>query len=458
MTCPHGWGAINTMKIVIAGAGEVGFHLAELLANADKSIVLIDTNRDVLDYAATHLDVLTLRGDACSIDVLKEAGIESTGLFLAMTTSEKANLVSSILAKKLGAKKTIARVTNLEYLAEEQQESFRELGIDVLMSPRQLAAEEIKRLLNRCSFTDVHEFEDGRINLVGITLDDASPLINRPLSEIDVHCGRNGVQPIAVLRNHETIIPRGHTTLHQNDHVYFITKEKSTQFLENYVGKKSHKVRRVMIIGGTGLGFETARMLENQFQVTLVEKDKERCKLLAEHLPKTLVINGEPSNIELLEEEGLDSMDAFVALTTNSETNIITSLTAKNHGVVKTIAQVENKEYVHISQRIGVDTLINKKLIAANNIFRHLRKGKVEAVTGLHGVDAEVIEYIVHKNNQLTRKPLKDLHFPKQALVGGVIRGESSFVPNGEFQLQLDDRVIVFALPEAINRVEKLFR
>ncbi|MEO1713696.1 MAG: Trk system potassium transporter TrkA, partial [Bacteroidota bacterium] len=336
MTYPHGWGAINTMKIVIAGAGEVGFHLAELLANADKSIVLIDTNRDVLDYAATHLDVLTLRGDACSIDVLKEAGIESTGLFLAMTTSEKANLVSSILAKKLGAKKTIARVTNLEYLAEEQQESFRELGIDVLMSPRQLAAEEIKRLLNRCSFTDVHEFEDGRINLVGITLDDASPLINRPLSEIDVHCGRNGVQPIAVLRNHETIIPRGHTTLHQNDHVYFITKEKSTQFLENYVGKKSHKVRRVMIIGGTGLGFETARMLENQFQVTLVEKDKERCKLLAEHLPKTLVINGEPSNIELLEEEGLDSMDAFVALTTNSETNIITSLTAKNHGVVKT--------------------------------------------------------------------------------------------------------------------------
>lgn len=212
-----------------------------------------------------------------------------------------------------------------------------------------------------------------------------------------------------------------------------------------------------MILGGTDLGIATAKRLEDEYNVTLIEKDKERCKRISEQLNNSLIINGEPSNIELLEEEGLSRMDAFIALSDNSETNIIASLTAKNHGVYKTIAQVENKEYIHISQNIGVDTLINKKLIAANNIFRFVRKGQVEAITSLHGVDAEIIEFVVHKSNQITKKPLKELHFPKTALIGGVIRGEETLIPDGEFQLQLEDKVIIFALPEAINKLEKLF-
>ena len=446
------------MKIIIAGAGDVGFHLAELLAFENQDIVLIDTNQDVLDYAETHLDVMTLLGDSSSVDVLEQADVSRAKLVLAVTTSEKNNLVTAILAKKMGARQAIARVQNDEYLRPEQKEMFRELGIDSLISPRQLAAREIQRLVNQCSFTDIFEFEGGKISLVGITLDEFSPLVNKSLyeigsSEIDINA-----RPIAVLRGHQTIIPRGRTILRRNDHVYFITKHNETDHLEQYVGKKKVKIRNIMVIGGTGLAYDTARLLEDDYNVTLVEMDKERCKRLAEHLQNTLIIHGDPSNIDLLEEEGLNRMDAFIALTRNSEANIIASLTAKNHGVYKTIAQVENKEYVHISQNIGVDTLINKKLIAANNIFRFVRKGQIEAITSLNGVDAEVIEFVVHKSNQLTRKPLKELHFPETALIGGVIRGEESLIPTGEFQLQLEDKVIVFAMPEAIGKVERLFR
>lgn len=446
------------MKIIIAGAGDVGFHLAQLLSYENQDIVVIDTNQDVLDYAATHLDVLTLRGDASSIDMLKEAEADRANLLLAVTTSENTNLVTAILAKKMGTAKTIARVQSRDYLEDASKQLFRELGIDTLISPRQLAAREIQRLVDQCSFSDVFEFENGKMSLVGLTVEEGSPLVNLQLSDWNKVHPNLATRPIAVLRGYQTILPRGNTVLRRKDHVYFITNRSDAGSLEHSLGKEKVKIRNVMIVGGSGLAFDTAKLLENDYKITLVDADKNRCKYMAEYLERTLIINGEPSNIDLLEEEGLSHMDAFIALTPNSETNIITSLTAKNHGVYKTIAQVENKEYVHISQDIGVDSLINKKLIAANNIFRFIRKGQIEAITSLNGVDAEIIEFIVHKTNQLTKKPLKDLHFPETAIIGGVIRGEESLLPSGDIQLQVGDRVIVFALPEAIGKVERLFR
>lgn len=446
------------MKIVLAGAGDVGFHLAELLAYENQDIILIDTNQEVLDYAATHLDVLTLRGDATSIDVLEQAEVNDAKLVLAVTTSEKTNLMVAILAKKMGAKQTIARVDNPEYLEEDQKLMFKELGVDSLISPRKLGAEEIYRLVKQCSFTDIFEFENGKINLVGITIDNYSPLVNKKISELELANSTLTPIPIAILRGHSTIIPRGETIIQRNDHIYFITRKDNIHMVESIVGKKKVKVKNVMIIGGTDMAVATAKRLENDYNVTLIERNKECCKSFSEELHNSLIINGNYSNIDLLEEEGLSGMDAFIALTGNSETNIIASLSAKNHGVYKTIAQVENKEYVHISQNIGVDTLINKKLIAANNIFRFVRKGRIEALTSLQGVDAEIIEFLVHKDNQLTKKPLKDLHFPDTALIGGVIRGEESLIPNGDFQLQKNDKVIVFAMPKAINKLEQLFR
>ncbi|MGK0363654.1 MAG: trk system potassium uptake protein TrkA [Saprospiraceae bacterium] len=446
------------MRIVIAGAGDVGFHLAELLAFENQDIILIDENQEVLDYAATHLDVMTLHGDSASIEVLKRANVNSASLFLAVTTSQKNNLMTAILAKQMGAKQTIARVKSREYLDKEQLELFKKLGVDNLISPRSLAAKELTRLVSQCSFTDIFEFEDGKINLVGLTLDDYSPLVNCSLNEIQSDSLQNTILPIAILRGHRTIIPRGDTVLYRNDHIYFISKASCIQDVEDFVGRKHVEVKNVMIVGGSGLAYEAALSLQKNYNVKLVEKDKNKCKLLAEHLDNTLIIHGNASNIDLLESEGLSRMDVFIALTGNNETNIIACLTAKNRGVYKTIAQVENKEYTHISQNIGVDTLINKKLIAANNIFRFVRKGHIEAITGLHGVDAEVIEYSIDKENQLTKKSLKDLHFPDTAIIGGVIRGEESLIPNGDFQLQKGDKVIIFALPESISRLEKLFR
>lgn len=448
------------MKIIIAGAGDVGFHLAELLSHENQDIVLIDTNQEVLDYAATHLDVLTLRGDSTSIDILQQSEASRAHLVLAVTTSEKTNLVTAILAKKMGARQTIARVDNQEYLAPDQQETFRELGIDSLISPQDLAAEEIMRLLRQCSFTDIFDFEDGKLSVVGVTIDDYSPLVNKMVREINLNSTPDDayLRPIAIMRAHRTLIPEGDTVLRRNDHIYFITKKDKIDGLSETIGKKKIKVRNVMILGGNPMDLTTAKRLEEEYSVTLIEKNKDRCKELSEQLNNTLIINGDAGNFDLLEEEGLNNMDAFLALTPNSETNIIASLTAKNHGVYKTIALVENKEYTHISQNIGVDTLINKKLIAANNIFRFVRKGRIEAITSLHGVEAEIIEFVVHKSNRLTKKPLKSLHFPRTAMVGGVIRGEDSLIPDGSFQLQVEDKVIVFALPEAINKVEKIFR
>lgn len=446
------------MKIIIAGAGDVGFHLAELLAFENQDITLIDLDQEVLDYAATHLDVLVMRGDCGSIDVLEKAEVNRADIVLAVTTSEKTNLITAIVAKKMGAKQTIARVTNQEYLDADQRAMFTELGVDTLISPTSLAAEEIGRLVKQAYFTDIFEFEDGKISLVGITLDDYSPLANIAMHELPDFTSDVDLRPIAVLRGHRTIIPRGDTVLRRNDHVYFITKKSRIEDLRRNVDRRNMQIRKIMILGDTELAAATARLLEDKYSVTLVAKGKACCKAFSETLKNTLIINGDYSNINLLVEEGLDNMDAFIALDANSETNIIASLTAKNHGVYKTIAQVENKEYVHISQNIGVDTLINKKLIAANNIFRFVRKGKVEAITSLHGVDAEVIEFVVHKKNQLTRKPLRALPFPETALIGGVIRGEESHFPDGNFQLEVGDKVIVFALPEAIGKLEQLFR
>ena len=447
------------MRIVIAGAGDIGFHLAELLSFENQDIVLIDTDQEVLDYASSHLDVLTIKGDSSSISTLKQAGISKAKLLIAVTTSEKNNLVTAILAKQLGAKQTIARVKNNDYLLADQTQIFNTLGIDVLIAPKELAAEEIKRLVQQSSFTDIFEFEEGKIQLVGTTIDDYSPLVNKQIEEIEAIKSHIYLRPIAVLRGYRTIIPNADTVLRRNDHIYFMTKKSHLNEVLEVVGKKEYKIKNIMILGGSGLALATAKRLEKEYNVTLVDSNKDLCRGFAEQLSNTLIINGDASNIDLLVEEGLDYMDAFIALTPNAETNIIASLTAKNHGVFKTIAQVEHKEYTHISQNIGVDTLINKKLIAANNIFRYVRKGRVEAITSLHGVDAEIIEYVLHRENQLTKKPLKDLHyFPKTALIGGIIRGDQSFFPKPDFQLQLNDKVIVFATPEAIPKLDKLFR
>ncbi|AFL85480.1 K+ transport system, NAD-binding component [Belliella baltica DSM 15883] len=445
------------MKIVIAGAGDMGYHLAERLSFDNKDIVMIDTDKDVLDNVSSHLDVLTIVGDATSLEILQTAGVNEAHMVMAVTTSEKTNIVTAALAKQLGAKRVIARVRTHDYLTPDHEVYFNQIGIDNIISPTMLCSTEIKRMLQNSSFTDVFEFEEGKLNVVGITLDQYSSLVNRAISEMSQDLIFKDIRIIAIVRDQITIIPRGNTIIRNNDHVFFISNKKAVESILELLGQKKVTIKNVMIIGGDDMAYATALKLENDYRVTLVHKDKERCKWLSERLDNTLVINGDYKNIDLLIEEGLEEMEAFISVTESSETNIITSLTAKNHGVYKTIAHVDTREYIHISHSIGVDSLINKKLVAANQITRFLRKGNVEAVSGIYGVDAEFIQYVITKNNRVTRKSLKDLHFPETAIVAGVIRGNQVYIPDGDFTLQIDDKAIVFALPNAKSSLEKLF-
>ena len=268
---------------------------------------------------------------------------------------------------------------------------------------------------------------------------------------------KNNFLTVAILRNNETIIPRGDVTFHIGDHVYFIAQKEAMNHILELSGKERKRIKNVMIIGGNEVGMHTAKKLSLKFNVKLIESDKDRCFQLADELRGVLVIHGNGSDVELLEEEGIDQMDAFIAVTHNSETNIISCLVAKNHKVKKTIALVENMDYIHLSQNIGVDTMINKKLIAANFIFRHIRKGEVVTLTSLHGVDAEVVEFEVSEKSPVVGKVLKGINFPKSAIVGGVIRKGKSFTPNGDFSFEPMDHVVIVARPECIHKVESYF-
>ncbi len=445
------------MKIVLAGAGGMGFHLAQSLSHEQHDIILIDLNQEVLDYAGSHLDVLTLKGDSSSILNLKKAEVDNCDLFLAVTTSEKNNLITSILAKQLGAKKTIARVENEEFLVPEQKAEFKKMGIDTLISPSKLATKEIKRLIEECQVTDLFEFEEGKMSLLGYTIDNSASLIGKALVDIVQTEQYNKFRPIAILRRGETIIPRGNTIIKSDDHLYFLTDKVSKNDMMCMVNQETREIVKIMIIGSTKLAFHTAKILQNDYEVVLVSLDKKFSQKSAEELDSVLVLNGNPNNIELLKEEGLEKMDAFIALTDNSETNIITSLMAEDSGVFKSISLVENTAYTKISQNIGVDTIINTKIIGSNNISRFIRKGNIEAITSLHGVDAEVIEFIVSEESELIKKKIADLSFPREAIIGGIIRGERTYLPDGNFRIEINDKVIILAKKSAIAEVENFF-
>lgn len=446
------------MRIIISGAGEVGHHIAKLLSYEMHKITLIDIDQESLDNAFNNLDILPVKGDAASRSVLSQADIARTDLYMSVTTSEHTNLVSAILAKKMGAKKTIARVENPEFLDPEQLKVFHELGVDIMISPNYLVANEIKLLLKQTALTDIFEFEEGKLSLIGITISERSFMSGKNILHIDELIADFSFRPIAILRGNNTIRPRGTTILQPRDHVYLMAKKEEIEKVSAFAGQMNKEVKNVMILGGGEISRLVAHMIEDQYNLIIVEKDKELCNELLEDLTASLVIKGDPTDIEILKEEGLEEMDALICLLPNSESNIIVSLMAVEMKTIKTIALVDNSDYIRLSQNIGVDTLINTKLIAANNIFRFIRKGEIEAITSLHGVDAEIIEFTVTRTNKLTRKPLHLLNIPEKALIAGVIRNEIGHIPDEEFQLQLGDKVIVFAEPEAIGKVEKMFR
>jgi trk/ktr system potassium uptake protein len=446
------------MKVIIAGAGDVGFHLAKLLAFEDHEIILIDLSAAKLAHAAKNLDVITIKGSSTSFSILEKAEVSEADLFIAVTQSEETNISTSIIAKHLGAKKTIARVQNMEFLFRKDKLNLYDLGIDEIISPESLAAREIKRLLREVAITDSFDFDNGKLSLIGVNICPKSVFDGKTLVDAARLHNSHTFNTVAILHGNETIIPHGYTRYEANDHAYFIAlPEGIDRIVSMSTVEKSQGLKRVMVLGGSKVGVHAARRLSKKYKVKLIEQDKQKCFELADELPNVMVIHGDCRDVELLQEEEIGETDAFIAVTGNSETNIISSLVAKDNNVKKTIALVENVDYIHLSQNIGVDTMINKKLIAANFIFRYIRKGDIVNLTSIHGVDAEVLEFIVKAESKITEHALRDVKLPDSVIVGGVIRKGEAVIPTGDFQFRPKDRAVVLCKQEAIQQVEEYF-
>ena len=434
--------------------------MAKLLSYESQNITLIDSNKESLTYADNHLDIKVLKGDATSISILREAKVESSDLVIGVTSSETTNITLCLLAKQMGCKKTIARISNIEFIDNKELIRFSEMGIDELISPEELAATEIQLLLNQSAFFDTYEFEAGALIMVGVTLPTGAPFIGKSVKDAaNIFPGLH-FMPIAMQRvgTQFTLIPRGDTVFKDKDQVYFVTDKEGVDELYKLTGKTKEDIKNVMILGGSKVGFNTARDLcAKKFNVKLIEKNKEKAFDISDSLPNVLVINGDGRNVELLDEESLESMDAFIAVTGNSETNIMSCLMARSKNIKKTIALVENMDYFQLSQSIGIDTLINKKLLAANNIFRYIRRGEVVALTRLNNLNAEILEFEVKATSKVNGEIIRELEFPRAAIIGGIVRNGKGNIALGDFRIEEGDRVVVCCLPDSISKIERLF-
>ena len=448
---------LKSMRIIIGGAGEVGTHLARILSNENHDIVVIEPDEDKLRLIDSSLDVMAMVGSATSIKLLEESGIKKADLFIAVANTEHANITAAILGKKLGAKKTVARIDNDEFLKNSNIELFRSLGIDYLIYPEKIASREIIGLLQQTGTTEFINFTGGMLSLFVLKLDKNAPIINKTLQEATTNEGALNYRAVAITRDGETIIPRGNDKFKLDDTVYVVSNRTGLKDVLKYSGKEHYGIRNLMILGGSRIGKLTATKLEDEYQIKLIEIDKAKSIQLADMLENTLVINGDGRDIDLLNSEGLQNMDAFIAVTGNSETNILSCQVARKMGVKKTIAEVENIEYIDLAENMGIDTIINKKLITASRISRFTMSAQVSMIKCLTGTNAEVLEFIAKPGSKITEGSLQDINFPKDALVGGIIRGKTSFIATGQSRVEANDRVVVFALPSAIHKIESFF-
>ena len=452
------------MKIVIAGAGEVGSHLAKMLNNETNEVTVIDQRRDRLDTLTASTDVITVEGNPSAIRVLHEAGAHEADLFIAVNPSESqdVNIVSAMLAKKLGSKKVTARINNEEYLTYENKLLFTEMGIDLMFYPEKIAAGEIVDLLKRTATTDTLEFARGKLQVAVFKLEEESELIGMNMAEFSAVAAKEGLKfrVVAISRHDETIIPKFDTKFKYHDLVFIISKREGMDMLMRYIGKQNIEVKNLMILGGSPIGEMVAKQMSKQLEnIKLIEMNKVKCLDLSEKLPSNvMVVNGDGRNSDMLLEESIREYDAFVAVTNNSETNILACVAAKSLGVPRTIAEVENLEYIRLAESMGVDAVINKKLITAGRIFKFTLSSKVRFVKYMSGTKAEVLEYIVSPGSAITKTTLMNMNFPSNAIIGGIIRGNESFIAVGDTQIMAYDRVAVFALPEAVKEVDKFFK
>ena len=446
------------MKIVIVGAGAVGTHLSKLLSREHQDCVLIDADEERLNGLG-EFDVMTYCASPTSIRALKEAGTPHADLFVGVTPEESTNINACILAHALGAKKTVARIDNYEYLSPSLQPFFKNLGLDSLIYPEVLAATDINNGLKMSWVRQRWDVHDGALILLGIKLRETAEILNLPLKEL---CGPDDpYHVVAIKRGGETIIPSGMDELRVNDLAYFMTTKDYIPYIRKIVGKEHYTdVKNVIIMGGGKTAVRAALTAPDYMNMKIIEKDVVRCEKLNELLEDndTMVIHGDGRDLGLLEEEGIKNTQAFVALTGNAETNILACLTAKKLGVRKTIAMVENLDYVSMAESLDIGTIINKKTIAASHIFQMMLDADVDNLRSLMLVDAEVAEFTAAEGSKVTKKPVKDLGMPFGVTIGGLVRNGQGMLVNGNSQIEAGDSVMVFCHEQKLNNVEKFFK
>ena len=435
----------------------MGSHLATMLSGNGHDITVIDRDAKALEEVGTLADIITVEGDSTTFEALRKAATRKCDLFIAVNHTENDNIVAAVIAKQLGARKTIARIDNNEYLEPNNKEIFIEMGIDYLFYPEKVAAAEVVNLLGHTSTTEYVDFSGGRLSLSVLRLEPTSPLIGRRVSGFSDDDTELNYRTVAITRGGKTIIPRAEEHFEEGDTIYVIARQDAVHEVNELSGQSGFVVKNLMILGGSRIGVRVAEALQDEVNIKLVEYNAEKAYRLVELLDKTLIINVDGRNTEAMLEEGLPNMDAFVAVTGRSETNILAALLARRMGVKKVIAEVENLNYINLAESMGIDTIVNKKLVTASNIFRFTMSTDVQAIKCLTGSEAEVLEFVVKPDSPITRSPLREAAFPADATIGGIVRGDKVFIPDADFRVNPYDRAVVFSLPGAIPKIGKYF-
>ena len=446
------------MKIVIVGAGAVGTHLSKLLSREHKDCVLIDDNEERLNSLSEY-DVMTYNASPTSIKAMKEADVQHAGLFVGVTPEETTNITACIIAHNLGAKKTVARIDNYEYLSQQNRELFKQAGVDSLIYPEVLAAIDINNGLKLSWVRQRWDVHDGALTLLGIKLRETAEILNQPLREFSGPDDPYHI--VAIKRGEDTIIPGGLDELRVGDLAYFMTTQEYIPYIRKIVGKEHYAdVKNVIVMGGDKTAVRAALTAPDYMNIKIIEKSAERCERLNELLgdADTMVIHGDGRDLGLLEEEGIRNTQAFVALTGNAETNILACLTAKRLGVRKTVAMVENLDYVKMAEELDIGTIINKMTIAASHIFQMLLEADVDNLRSLMLVDSEVAEFTASEGSRVTKKLVKELGLPTGATIGGLVRNGVGMLVNGNSQIEAGDSVMVFCHETKLNTIEKFFK
>lgn len=443
------------MKIIIAGAGEVGSHLAKLLSREEQDITLIDSDQEKLASIDANYNLLTFCGNPTSFQSLAQARVTGCDLFIAVTPYEDRNIISCSIARSLGAKKTVARIDNFEFKMKEHRGFFGSIGVDDLIYPEYLAAREILTALERNWVRHWFELHDGELIVVGVKIRDNAPLVGMQLKDVAMKSHKFHIA--AIRRNNETIIPRGDDYISVGDIVYIATKREDVDELIVLCGKTHRRIQDVMIMGGSRIAIRLVAMGHDKYNFKIIDTDREKCHYLAEKCPDAEIVCADARDTDTLTEEGITSADAFVALTESSETNILTCLSAKEFGVIKTIAEVENLQFISEAENLNIGTIVNKKLLASSRIFQILLDTDTSTSKCLALTDAEVAEIEVREGSKITRAAVKDLRLSHDMTIAGLIRDGHGMLVTGNTVIRPGDHVVVFCLNGVIHNIEKLF-